>query len=54
VKNFFSSIFYKEAPELDSDMLENKANNEITSILNLSWEGKRLSDDEKNLVSIIL
>jgi len=52
VKNFFSNIFFKEAPELDTDMIENKALTEITSILNLAWEGKRLSDDEKNIVSL--
>jgi len=33
-------------------MIENKALTEITSILNLAWEGKRLSDDEKNIVSL--
>ena len=50
VKNFFSNIFFKEAPEIDTDVTENKALTEISSILQLAWEGKRLSDDEKNIV----
>ena len=49
VKNFINNVFFEEVPQFDVDNQDNKYFNEIQTLVDYSWEGKKLQNDEKAL-----
>lgn len=54
VKNFFKNIFFSSLPDFDMDSSLSKSFEEIKSLVEMSWEGKALANDEISLLKSYL